>query len=53
MLSYCFKCKKKTESKNQTVVKTKIYQRTRSYLLRSLGIETPLSKIPLVGPLLP
>ena len=30
----------------------KIYQRPRSGLLSSLGVKTPLSKIPLVGPLL-
>ena len=32
--------------------KIKIYQIPRSALLSSLGIKTPLSKIPLVGPLL-
>ena len=62
MLSYCLNCRKNRESKNPKVAQTKngrimiiskcyskkskIYQRPRS------GIKTPLSKIPLVGPLL-
>ena len=46
MLLYCLKCKKNTESKNPKVA------RTKNGLLSSLRIETPLSKTPLVDPLL-
>ena len=72
MLSYCFKCRKNTESKNSNVARTKngrimllskckvcdskklnfIKQQEASGLLSSLGIKTPLSETPLVGPLL-
>ena len=55
MLSYCLKCRN-TESKNPKVVKTKIgrimlLSKCRG-LLSSLGIWKPLSRIPLLGPLL-
>ena len=61
---YCLKCRKDTESKNPKVVKTKngriillskcavCDNKNLSGILRSLGIKTPLSKIPLVGLLL-
>ena len=72
MLSYCFKCRKNTESKNIKVARTKngsimlfpkcavcdckksifVKKQEASRLLNSLGINTPLSKILLVGPLL-
>ena len=72
MFSYCFKCRKNTESKNPEVVRTKngrimllskfavsdskklifIKEQEASGLLSSLGIKTPLNKIPLLGPLL-
>ena len=58
MLSYCLKCRKDTESKNPrvTVYDSKklkfIKKQEASELLTSLGIRTPLSQIPLVGPLL-
>ena len=64
MLLYCLKCRKNTESKNPKVVNTKNgrlmlsskckvcdiqnEQKARGFL-SSLGIKTPLSKIPLVG----
>ena len=66
MLPFCLKCRKNVESKNQSVTRTKkeewekekwdskkskfIKQQEVSGLLSSLGIKTPLSKIPLVGP---
>ena len=68
MLSYFFKCRQNTESKNLKVVKTKngritFYQNvqyvivknqklSKSRLLSSLGIKTPPGEITLVGPLL-
>ena len=71
MLSYCLKCRKNTESKNQKIIKTKngrimilskcaVYDNKKSKFIKeeeasiisSLGIKIPLSKIPLVGPLL-
>ena len=72
MLSYCLKCRKSTDSKNQKVARTKngrimilskcavcdnkkskfIKDQEVSGLLCSLGINTPLIKIPLVGPVL-
>ena len=72
MLSYCLKCRKKTESKNPKVARTKngrimllskyaardskkskfIKEHEASELLSNLGIKTPLSKIPLIDPLL-
>ena len=61
MLSYCLKCrcKNKKRKNNATVCtvcdskKSKfIKQEEASGLLSSLGIKTPLSEIPLVGPLL-
>ena len=45
MLSYFLKYRENTESKNPKVVKTK-------KSLSSFGIETPLSKISLVGSVL-
>ena len=71
MLSYCFKCRKNTESRNPKSCKGKkeramllpkcavcgnkkskfIKQKEASGLLSSLGIKTPLNKIPLLGPL--
>ena len=70
MLHYCLKCRKKTESKNPKVARTKnrrimllskylvcdskklkfIKEQEASELLSSLGIKTPLSKIPIFGP---
>ena len=44
LLSKCAVC----DSKKSKFIK----QQEASELLRSLGIKTPLSKIPLVGPLL-
>ena len=44
ILSYCAVC----DSKKSKFIK----QQEASGLLSSLGIKTPLSKIPLVGPLL-
>ena len=72
MLSYCLKCKKKTENKNPRSEKTKterimlssnfaicgskksrfIKEHEARGLLRSLGIKTPLSQIPIVGSIL-
>ena len=72
MLSCYLKFKKKTESKNPGVTKTKngkliiflkcvncgsnkigfIKEQETSGLLSSLGMNTPLSKISLVGPIL-
>ena len=59
MLLYCLKCRKNTESKNPKVAETKngrimllSKQQEASGLLSSLGIKTPLNKIPLLGPLL-
>ena len=72
MLSYCWKCRKNTESTNPKVARTKngrimllskcevcdskkskfIKEPKASGLLSSLGIKTPLNKIPLLGPLL-
>ena len=71
MLPHCFKCRKKTESKNTKDVRTEngrimlfskcaasdskskfITEQEASRLLSSLGIKTPLNKIPSVGPLL-
>ena len=67
MLRYCLKCRKNVESKNQNVTRTKkeewekekwdskkskfMKQQEASGLLSSLGVKTPLSKIPLVGSL--
>ena len=72
MLTYCLKCRKKAESKNLKVIRTKngwimllsncavcnskkskfIQWKEAFGLLSSLGITTPLNKIPLLGPLL-
>ena len=71
MLSYCLKCRKNTESKNQKIIKTKngrimilskcavcdnkkskFIKEEEASIISSLGIKIPLSKIPLVGPLL-
>ena len=73
MSSYCLKCRKKAESKNPKVAKTKkngrimillkcavsdskkskfIKEQEVIGLWSSLGIKTPLTKIPLVGSLL-
>ena len=63
MLSYCFKCRKNTKNINLKLLRTSngktmilsncdICGSKKSKLLSSLGIKTPLSKIPLVGPLL-
>ena len=68
MLSYCFKCRKNTENKNSKVMRTKnrriillpkcavcdkfIKEQKTSALLSSLWTNSPLNKIPLVGPLL-
>ena len=57
MLSVCSKCRNNTESKNQKIARSKMEesnskQQEASGLLSSLKIKTPLSKIPLVGPLL-
>ena len=63
MLSYCLKCRKNTESKNGKIMllsKCKVCDSKTSKLIKeqeasgllSLGIMTPLSKIPLVGHLL-
>ena len=59
MLSYCLKCKKNTESINPKVSsngRTMILSKCAicgseksKGLLSSLGIRTPLSKIPLLG----
>ena len=58
MLPYCLKCRKNTESKNPKAAsqKTGEYlflkkEEEASGLLSCLEIRTPLSKIPLVGPL--
>ena len=59
MLSYyCLQSRKNTESKNPKVRRTKNENvmflsklQEASGLWSSLGIKTPLSKIPLVGPL--
>ena len=48
MLSYYLKCRKNTETKNPKVARTK----DGSGLLNSLGINTPLNKIPLLDSLL-
>ena len=51
MLSYCLKCKKNTESVNPRVSATKskfIKNQEAKGLLSSLGLKTPLSKIPLL-----
>ena len=54
MLSYCFKCRKNTENINAKVVKTKsgrimlLSKCAVSDMKSSLGIKTPLSKIPLL-----
>ena len=61
MLSYCSKRRKNTESKNPKTVRTKngvcnsltfIKEPEASGLLSSLGVSTPLNKIPLLAPLL-
>ena len=68
ILSYCFKCRKNTENKNSKVMRTKnrriillpkravcdkfIKEQKTSALLSSLWTNSPLNKIPLVGPLL-
>ena len=64
MLSYCLKCTKNTERKNPEVVKMEngriilssncavCDSKKSSGLLSNLGIRTPLSQIPLLGPLL-
>ena len=64
MLSYCLKCKKNTESINPRVLKTMIRstcaicsskkseffkRQEASGILSSVGIRTPLSKIPVLG----
>ena len=53
MLSCCLKCRKNVkcvvcDSKKSTFIK----EHQTSGLLSSLGIKTPLSKVPLVGTLL-
>ena len=48
LLSKCAVCDSKKKSK---LIKEQVDQKA-SGLLRSLGTKTPLSKIPLVGPLL-
>ena len=72
ILSYCLKCREKTDIKNRRFVKTKhgrimvssncgncggkksrfIKQQEASRILSSLGVGTPLGKIPSVGPIL-
>ena len=65
MLSYCLKCKKNTESINPKVSKTIngsavcgskkskfIKEQQAKGLLSTLGIRTPLNKIPLLGDIL-
>ena len=72
MLPYCLKCRKKVESKNPKVVRTRsgriillsklevcnskkvkfITEQEAIELFHSLGINTSLNKIPLLGPLL-
>ena len=56
MLSYCLKCRQNTENKNPKVYNGKkskfIKEQEASGLLSSLGINTPLNKIPLLGALL-
>ena len=69
MLSYCLKCRKKTEIKKPNALNTKngriillpkctvcgsrkwrfIKEQETSGLLNSLGIKTPVIRIPLVG----
>ena len=58
LLYYCLQSRKNTESKNPKVRRTKNENvmflsklQEASGLWSSLGIKTPLSKIPLVGPL--
>ena len=71
-MSYCFKCKKNTESVNPSVSTTSndrtmilskcaicrskkskfIKNQEAKGLLSSLGLKTPLSKIPLLGDVL-
>ena len=72
MLSYCWKCRKYTVSRNPKFVRGKngrimLLSKCEAYdskksifikeqeairILSSLGIKTPLNKIPLAGPLL-
>ena len=62
MLLYCLKYKKNTESKKYRKLQERKTRHTKKLkfikeqeareLLRSLGIKTPLSKIPLLSPLL-
>ena len=60
MLSYCLKCRKNTKFQELVMVKQWYYQigskkskfikkQEANRLLRSLGIKTPLSKIPLLS----
>ena len=67
MLSYCLKCRKNTETENPEVVRTKNerimllpkcavcdgkeQEKEANGLLSSLGITTPLNKIPFLSPL--
>ena len=59
MLLYYLKCRKNTEKENPKVARTNVVivkkskfvkQQEASELLGSLGVKTPLSKTPLVGP---
>ena len=68
LLYYCYKCRKNTETKNPKFAGTKkeeqncvvcdskkskfLKQQEASGLLSSLGTKIPMSKIPLVVPLL-
>ena len=65
MLSYCLKCRKNTESINPKISETSngktisgskkskfIKKQEAKGLLSSLGIRTPLRKIPLLGDVL-
>ena len=62
MPSYCLKCKKNTESINPRVSRTNndktiilsrlIKKQEASGILSTLGLKTPLKKIPLLGDIL-
>ena len=51
MSSYCFKCRKNTESINPSVSRF-IKKQEASRILSNLGLKTPLNKIPLLGDIL-
>ena len=67
MLSYCLKCRENTETENPEVVRTKNerimllpkctvcdgkkQEKEVNGLLSSLGITTPLNKVPFLSPL--